>query len=108
MGLAVRMKILARAFYRKMQLQVTSKVVSTFSLFAFGYCPLIGLTVSFGARLRSLETTGRSKYTIIVKVDIRGGATQLVLYSNPVTDSQLSYQAINLVKGHTHLVYSIA
>jgi hypothetical protein len=50
-------------------------------------------------RIRSLETTGRSKYSIIVKVDIRGGATQLVLYPSPVMGGQLSYQAMNLVKG---------
>jgi hypothetical protein len=50
-------------------------------------------------RIRSLETTGKSKYSIIVKVDIRGGAMQLVLYPNPVTGGQLSYQAVNLAKG---------
>ncbi len=50
-------------------------------------------------RIRSLENSGVSKYSIIVKVDLRGGATQLVLYPNPVSDGQLSYQANNLVKG---------
>jgi hypothetical protein len=34
-----------------------------------------------------------------VKVDIRGGATVLMLHPNPVTDGQVTYQANNLVKG---------
>jgi hypothetical protein len=50
-------------------------------------------------RIRSFEASGKIKYSIIVKVDIRGGATQIVLYPNPVRDGQLSYQANNLVKG---------
>jgi len=50
-------------------------------------------------RIRSLESSGKSKYSVIVKVDIRSGATVLVLYPNPVTGGQLTYQANNLVKG---------
>jgi len=50
-------------------------------------------------RIRTLESSGKTKYSIIVKVDIRSGATLLVLYPNPVVDGQLSYQANNLAKG---------
>ena len=50
-------------------------------------------------RIRSLETTGKTKYSVIVKVDLRGGATQLVLYPVPATNGSISYQANNLAKG---------
>ncbi|MBL7739329.1 MAG: T9SS type A sorting domain-containing protein [Chitinophagaceae bacterium] len=50
-------------------------------------------------RIRSLEVDAKTKYSIIVRVDTRGGATQLVLYPNPVTGGQLSYSAVNLAKG---------
>ncbi|HEY6502369.1 MAG TPA: T9SS type A sorting domain-containing protein, partial [Chitinophagaceae bacterium] len=50
-------------------------------------------------RIRSLELGGKTRYSIIVRVDTRGGITQLVLYPNPVTGGQLSYQATNLAKG---------
>ncbi|MBL7744956.1 MAG: T9SS type A sorting domain-containing protein, partial [Chitinophagaceae bacterium] len=50
-------------------------------------------------RIKSLEIGAKTKYSIIVRVDTRGGATQLVLYPNPVTGGQLSYSAVNLAKG---------
>lgn len=50
-------------------------------------------------RIKSLETDSRTRYSIIVKVDTRGGATQLVLYPNPSTGEQISYQAVNLARG---------
>lgn len=50
-------------------------------------------------RIKSLESSGKIKFSIIVKVDIRNGATVLVLYPNPTIDGQLTYQANNLVKG---------
>ena len=50
-------------------------------------------------RIRSLESSGKIKYSIIVRVDVRSGATVLVLYPNPVIDGQLTYGVNNLVKG---------
>lgn len=147
--------------------QVTSRVMSSFSPFTFGYGPLTILPVSFGNiratqqgssvkidwsnftetdvldytversangrdfahvgiiaprkndgssvdytitdaspfnginyyRIRSAETNGRVKYSSIVKVDLRGGRSEITLYPNPLTGNNLSLQATNLAKG---------
>lgn len=50
-------------------------------------------------RIRSAETTGAAKVSIIVKVDTRGGKMDIVIYPNPVTDGTVSLQATDLAKG---------
>ena len=50
-------------------------------------------------RIKSLETGSLVKYSIIVKVDIRGGSAQLVIYPNPSAGERISYQGLNLAKG---------
>jgi hypothetical protein len=50
-------------------------------------------------RIRSAETTGAAKVSIIVKVDTRGGKMDIVIYPNPVTDGTISLQATDLAKG---------
>ncbi len=50
-------------------------------------------------RIRSAETNGVAKVSIIVKVDTRGGKMDIVIYPNPVTDGTISLQATDLAKG---------
>ncbi|MEQ1676691.1 MAG: T9SS type A sorting domain-containing protein [Chitinophagaceae bacterium] len=50
-------------------------------------------------RIRSLEFDGKVLYSAIVKVNIKDGAADLVLYPNPVTGGQLSMQVTSLPKG---------
>jgi hypothetical protein len=50
-------------------------------------------------QVRSFETGGALKNSIIVKLDMRGGASVLSIYPSPVRDGQLTYQANNLAKG---------
>ncbi len=52
-------------------------------------------------RVQSVEVTGRSKYSVIVKVDLSGKEPVVVLYPNPAPkgQQQLSLQATNLAKG---------
>lgn len=54
-------------------------------------------------RIRSAETSGVAKVSIIVKVDTRGGKTDIILYPNPVTDRTLSLQATDLAKGQYNI-----
>ncbi|HPG12417.1 MAG TPA: T9SS type A sorting domain-containing protein, partial [Chitinophagaceae bacterium] len=58
--------------------------------------PLSG--VSF-YRIRSEEFNGKVLYSVIVKVDTRGGATDVVLYPNPTSGNVISMQATALNKG---------
>lgn len=50
-------------------------------------------------RIRSLEFDGKILYSAIVKVNIKDGAADLVVYPNPVTGGQLSMQLTSLPKG---------
>ena len=52
-------------------------------------------------RIRSAESDGRNKFSIVVKVDIsEGQTTVVVLYPNPIVKGQqLSLQATSLAKG---------
>lgn len=54
-------------------------------------------------RIRSAETTGAAKVSIIVKVDTRGGKMDIVIYPNPVTDGTISLQATDLAKGQYNI-----
>lgn len=50
-------------------------------------------------RIKSIESTGKIRYTIIVKVDTRKGQTLITLYPNPVSGQSISLQATDLPKG---------
>lgn len=55
-------------------------------------------------RIKGVEQNGGSKYSVIVKVDLRSsGTTDLVLYPVPATGGVINYQAVNLPKGNYHL-----
>jgi hypothetical protein len=54
-------------------------------------------------RIKSMELTGRSHYTIIMKVDIQSGAAAIVVYPNPLTGNDFSLQTTNLPKGQYQL-----
>jgi len=54
-------------------------------------------------RIRSAETNGAAKVSIIVKVDTRGGKMDIVIYPNPVTDGTISLQATDLAKGQYNI-----
>jgi len=50
-------------------------------------------------QVRSFGTGGTLKNSIIVKLEMRGGATVLSIYPSPTRDGQLTYQANDLAKG---------
>lgn len=50
-------------------------------------------------RIRATEADGQKLYSVIVRVDTRGGITTITVYPNPVTAGQLSLQATELPKG---------
>jgi hypothetical protein len=50
-------------------------------------------------RILATENTGSKKYSMIVKVDTKSGATDIVVYPNPVIGGQVSLQASGLPKG---------
>ncbi len=50
-------------------------------------------------RIRSVEISGKTLYSTIIKVNTKGGAAGIVIYPNPVTDGQLSLQTTGLNKG---------
>jgi hypothetical protein len=54
-------------------------------------------------RIRAAETNGRVKHSIVVKVDLRAGKTEIGLYPNPLTGNNLSLQATNLAKGQYNI-----
>jgi hypothetical protein len=59
-------------------------------------------------RIKSIEVTGKSRYTIIVKVDTRKGITEITVYPNPVQGNTLLLQATDLMKGkYTMSVYNM-
>lgn len=58
--------------------------------------PLSGISFY---RIRSEEYNGKVLYSAIVKVDTRGGATDVVLYPNPTNGGVISMQATALNKG---------
>lgn len=58
--------------------------------------PLSGISFY---RIRSEEYNGKVLYSAIVKVDTRGGATDVVLYPNPTSGDVISIQATALNKG---------
>ncbi|HMU47756.1 MAG TPA: T9SS type A sorting domain-containing protein [Chitinophagaceae bacterium] len=62
----------------------------------FDATPLSG--VSF-YRIRSNEFDGGQLYSIIVRVNTKGGNTDITIYPNPVTGGLLSLQATELAKG---------
>lgn len=60
-------------------------------------------------RIRATEADGQKLYSVIVRVDTRGGITTITVYPNPVTAGQLSLQATELPKGlYTVQVYNAA
>jgi len=50
-------------------------------------------------RIQSLEVDGQKLYSVIVKVDIRGGKTLVSIYPNPVSGNIVSFQTTALLKG---------
>lgn len=50
-------------------------------------------------RIHSNELDGRSLYSVIVKVNTKGGTAGIVIYPNPVSGGQLSLQTTGLNKG---------
>jgi len=50
-------------------------------------------------RIQATEADGQKLYSVIVRVDTRGGITTITVYPNPVTAGQLSLQATELPKG---------
>lgn len=54
-------------------------------------------------RVRSAETNGLVKYSTVVKVDLRGGRTDITLYPNPLNGNNLSLQATGLAKGQYNI-----
>jgi hypothetical protein len=50
-------------------------------------------------RINAKAINGISKYSIIVKVNTKGGNTEITIYPNPVTGNQVSLQATALPKG---------
>jgi len=60
-------------------------------------------------RIQATEADGQKLYSVIVRVDTRGGITTITVYPNPVTAGQLSLQATELPKGlYTVQVYNAA
>jgi len=60
-------------------------------------------------RIRATEADGQKLYSVIVRVDTRGGITTITVYPNPVTAGQMSLQATELPKGlYTVQVYNAA
>jgi hypothetical protein len=49
-------------------------------------------------RIKSVEPSGKSYYTIIMKVDMRNGEPAIVVYPNPVKGNNVSLQLNNLTK----------
>ena len=50
-------------------------------------------------RIHANATNGSNKYSIIVKVNTKGGKTAVTIYPNPVSDGKISLQASSLPKG---------
>lgn len=50
-------------------------------------------------RIHSVETDGKKLYSAVVRVNTKGGKTEISLYPNPVTAGQLSMQATDLKQG---------
>ena len=50
-------------------------------------------------RIRSNELDGKSLYSVIMKVNTKGGVAYITLYPNPVTGGQVSLQTTGLNKG---------
>ncbi|MEI2739668.1 MAG: T9SS type A sorting domain-containing protein [Chitinophagaceae bacterium] len=50
-------------------------------------------------RINAKGTNAGSKYSIIVKVNTKGGKTDITVYPNPVSGNQVSFQATALPKG---------
>lgn len=50
-------------------------------------------------RIQSLEFDGKKLYSIVIRVNPKGGATDISLYPNPVTGNKFSMQATALPKG---------
>lgn len=58
-------------------------------------------------RIQATEIDGRKLYSVIVRVDTKGGKMEITIYPNPVSGSQLSLQATELPKGlYTVQVYN--
>ncbi|HNR18179.1 MAG TPA: lamin tail domain-containing protein, partial [Chitinophagaceae bacterium] len=58
-------------------------------------------------RIQATEADGRKLYSVIVRVDTKGGKMEITIYPNPVSGSQLSLQATELPKGlYTVQVYN--
>ena len=58
-------------------------------------------------RIQATETDGRKLYSVIVRVNTKGGKMEITIYPNPVSGSQLSLQATELPKGlYTVQVYN--
>jgi hypothetical protein len=51
-------------------------------------------------RIHSLDINGKIIYSAIVKVNTKGGVSELVIYPNPVIGRQLTLQATGLNKGN--------
>jgi hypothetical protein len=51
-------------------------------------------------RIRSLDINGKIIYSAIVKVNTKGGVSELVIYPNPVIGRQLTLQTTGLSKGN--------
>jgi hypothetical protein len=50
-------------------------------------------------RIHSNEFDGKSLYSVIVKVNTKGGVAGITIYPNPVTGGQVSLQTTGLSKG---------
>lgn len=58
-------------------------------------------------RIQATEADGRKLYSVIVRVNTRGGKMEITVYPNPVSGGQLSMQATELPKGlYTVQVYN--
>ena len=58
-------------------------------------------------RIQATEADGRKLYSVIVRVDTKGGKMEITIYPNPVSGGQLSLQATELPKGlYTVQVYN--
>jgi len=62
----------------------------------FDMAPLNGVSYY---RIRSSEFAGNKMYSIIVRVNTRGGNTEISIYPNPVSGGLFSLQANELAKG---------
>lgn len=54
-------------------------------------------------RIKSVEPSGKSYYTIIMKVDMRNGQPGIAVYPNPVKGNNLSLQLNSLAKSEYHI-----